>query len=429
MLQNLEAEQTLLGLSMIDRDCAEQLATLPEDTFYFPETKALFRIVRDIVKNHESPNIVSVGNRIPGSAVEMMECSKKCISLSISPTMYRRIEQDALDLRKRRLLLRACEHVANQAADPTIDVDEMSATLTEAANDNASRIDSVSMEEAIVEWVEDLNNKDSMISTGIAGLDRVTGGLQNGMLAILGARPKVGKTALALSIAENVARKTGPVLIVSLEMSRKEILTRLMSAESGVDMQKFVTKNLSQSELEAMSEAMPEVGGLKIRITNKQTPLQIRRFASEMQRQEGLSLVVVDYIQLMRTDSHKKSRYEEVSEISRELKLMAMDLNVPVLALTQFNRDSEQGGQKRKPSMSEARDSGSIEQDANIFMIQYAPAEPNPTNELYDYWAACQEEGVEFQLLEIAANRQGPTGSVPIRFDKAHMKFTTLVRQ
>ena len=168
---------------------------------------------------------------------------------------------------------------------------------------------------------------------------------------------------------------------------------------------------------------------MKIRITNKQTPLQIRRFASEMQRQEGLSLVVVDYIKLMRTDSHKKSRYEEVSEISRELKLMAMDLNVPVLALTQFNRDSEQGGQKRKPSMSEARDSGSIEQDANIFMIQYAPAEPTPTNELYDYWAACQEDGVEFQLLEVAANRQGPTGSVPIRFDKAHMRFTTLARQ
>jgi len=429
VLQNLEVEQTLLGLAMTDRDCAEQLATLPEDVFHYPETKALFRIVRDIVKEHEIPNIVSVQNRVPGSAVEMMECTKKSLSLSISPAMYKRLEQDALDLRKRRLFLTACEHVANQAADPSIDVDEMAATLTEAVNDNASRLDSVSMADAMVEWVEDLNNKDSMVATGIAGLDRVTGGLQNGMLAILGARPKVGKTALALSIATNVARKSGPVLIVSLEMSRKEILTRLMAAESGVDMQKFVTKDLNQSEMEAMSEAMPEVGGLKIRITNKQTPLQIRRFASEMQRSEGLSLIVVDYIQLMKADGHKKSRYEEVSEISRELKLMAMDLNVPILALTQFNRDSEQGGQKRKPSMSEARDSGSIEQDANIFIIQYAPAEPNTNSNLYEYWAACQEDGIEFQLLEIAANRQGPTGAVPVRFDKSHMRFTTLGRQ
>ena len=202
-----------------------------------------------------------------------------------------------------------------------------------------------------------------------------------------------------------------------------------MSAETGVEMQKYVTKELTQTELEATSEAMPIVGGLSMKIINKQTPLQIRRAASDMQRNGGLSMIVVDYIQLMKADTNKKSRYEEVSEISRELKLMAMDLNVPVLALTQFNRDSEQGGQKRKPSMSEARDSGSIEQDANVFLIQYAPAEPNQSSELYSYWEECQGYGQEFQILEVAANRQGPTGSTPIRFDKTHMKFATLTRR
>lgn len=429
MLQNLEIEQTLLGLSMTDIECAEQLSTLPDDTFSFPETKALFRIIREIIKNHGTPSIVTVGNKIPGSAVEMMECSKKCLSLSISPQMYKTLEQDALDLRKRRILLGACEKVANQAADPMIDVDEMSASLVEAANENAGQMDAMSMGEALVEWIEDLNKKDHMIGTGIAGIDRFTGGLQNGMLAILGARPKVGKTALALSIAKNVARKSGPVLIVSLEMSQKEILTRIMASESGVDMQKYVTKNLTQTELEAMSDAIPEVGELKIRITNKQTPLQIRRFASSMQRTEGLSLIVVDYIQLMKTDSHRKSRYEEVSEISRELKLMAMDLNVPILALTQFNRESEHGDTKRKPSISEARDSGSIEQDANIFIIQYAPPEPAPGSSMFDYWGACQEPGCEFQILDVAANRQGPTGAVPVKFDKSHMTFVTLERR
>ena len=411
---------------MTDQECAEQAALLPEDTFHYPETKALFRIIRDIVKNHGVPNVVSVGNRIPGSAANMMECSRKCLSLSISPSMYRQIESELLELRKRRVLLEACEKVAQKAADPTVDVEEMSKMLSVAANDNAERVDAVSMADTLEEWLDDLNNKDCMISTGIAGLDRITGGLQNGMLAILGARPKVGKTALGLSITVNVARKSGPVLIVSLEMTRKEIMTRIMAGETGTDMQKYVSKNLTDDEMHTMAKAIPGINSLDIRIINKQTPMQIRRFASEMQRNGGLSMIMVDYIQLMKSDDPKKSRYEEVSAISRELKLMAMDLNVPILALTQFNRESENGGTKRKPSMSEARDSGSIEQDANIFIVQYAPNEPKEGTFMFEYWEACQEEGCEFQVLEVAANRQGPTGNVMVKFDKPHMRFRTL---
>ena len=140
-------------------------------------------------------------------------------------------------------------------------------------------------------------------------------------------------------------------------------------------------------------------------------------------------MVLIDYIQLLRSDEPRKSRYEEVSYISRELKLMAIDLDIPILALTQFNRDSEQGGVRRKPSMSEARDSGSIEQDANLFLIQYPPMEPKAGSEMYEFWASCQRDGTEFQQLEIAANRQGPTGVVPLRFDKSHMRFVTLTKE
>ena len=427
MLHNLEAEQTVIGLALTDQDCAERLATLPEDTFWNPETKTLFRIIRDIVKDHGTPNIVSVGNKIPGMALNLVDCSRKCLSLSISPAMYRQIENELLDLRKRRVLLSACEKVANVAADPLTDVDQMMSDLNAALNDNANRVDAVSMSDAVLEWMDDMGKKTPMISTGIAGLDNLTGGLQNGMLAILGARPKVGKTALALSIAVNVARKTGPVLMVSLEMTRKEILTRIMAAETGTDMMKYVTRNLDEEDYLAISEALPEVSEMDLRIINKQTPLQIRRCASEMQRRGGLSLIVVDYIQLMKSDESKKSRYEEVSAISRELKLMAMDLNVPILALTQFNRESEQGGKSRKPTMAEARDSGSIEQDANIFIVQYAP-EPKEGTPLYEMYDACKSEGSEYQILEIAANRQGPTGNVHVRFDKKHMRFTTLRR-
>ena len=426
MLSNLETEQTLLGLAMTNRDCAEQVATLPEDTFNFPETVTLFRIIRKIIQEHKEPNIISVTNRIPAMATKVIECSKTSLSLGISPVMYKQLELEALDLRKRRVLLEACQKVANQAADPGVDVDEMSGRLATAINDNANRVEAQTMMEVLTDWLDDLNNKTPMISTGIAGLDSLTGGLQNGMLAILGARPKVGKTALGLSIATNVAKKVGPVLIVSLEMTAKEIMTRIMASETGTDMQRYVTRKLTDEDYNAIPEATHSISQMKIRITNKQTPLQIRRFASNMQRNGGLAMIMIDYIQLMKSDESKKSRYEEVSSISRELKLMAMELNVPILALTQFNRESEQGGSKRKPSMAEARDSGSIEQDANIFIIQYAPGEPKIDSEFYDYWEACQRDGSEFQMLEVAANRQGPTGFTLIKFDKKHMRFRTL---
>lgn len=429
MLCNIEAEQTLIGLAISDQECAELLAQLPENTFTDPETVTLFRIIREIIKEHGTPNMVSIANRIPHNAKSVMECSRKCVNLAISPTMYKQIETELLDFRKRRMMMAVCEKVVNKASDPLIDVDTMAGELTAMINDTGNKAQSVNIQDVVVEFIEGLGNQEEMISTGIAGLDRIAGGLQNGMLAILGARPKVGKTALGLSIAMHVAEKTGPVLIVSLEMKPKEIMQRMMAAESGVDMKKIVTHRLDDQDLVEMSKHYEYVSTLPIRFAMTPTPLQIRREASAMQRNGGLAMIMVDYLQLMRSDESRKSRYEEVSSISRELKLMAMDLNVPILALTQFNRDSEQGGVRRKPTMSEARDSGSIEQDANIFLIQYPPMEPKPGTDAFEYWASCQMDGTEFQLLEIAANRQGPTGIVPLKFDKSHMRFMTMRRE
>jgi replicative DNA helicase len=141
-------------------------------------------------------------------------------------------------------------------------------------------------------------------------------------------------------------------------------------------------------------------------------------------------MVVVDYIQLMRSDGKRSSRYEEVSEISRELKLLAMDMGVPVLALTQFNRMSEAGqngqARKRPPTMAEAQDSGSIEQDANLFIVQYAPGEPGENPRGRAAYEMCRGFGHEWQQLRIEKNRQGQTGIIDVGFDKAHMRFISL---
>ncbi len=427
MLQNLEAEQTLIGLALTEMECAEKVALLPEDTFFYAETKEIYKIIKQMVKDREIPNLVSIYTRFPEAGyLKPMEFMQTCIGLAISTAMYPQIEQTCLDLRKRRKLKDACIDVAKVIEDPREDVDNLSGKLTEAINDNGNKPSSENLPDILIDFFDELGKPDTMISTGVAGLDRITGGFMNGMLIILGARPKVGKTALALSVATHIAQRTGPVLMVSLEMGSKEIITRMMASKSGVNMKKIVTKDLQESDWIKLSEQLSDLAQVPIRFAKTPTPLQIRREAGNMKRNGGLSMIVVDYIQLMKPDEKTNSRYEAVSSITRELKLMAMDLDVPILALTQFNRESEQGGVRRKPSMSEARDSGSIEQDANLFLIQYPPTEPRMGSELYEYWASCQEDGIEFQILEIAANRQGPTGFVPMRFDKAHMNFTTL---
>ena len=428
MLQHYEAEQTIIGLALEDQACAESLAQLPEDTFTTPETKALYKGIKACLKDHEIPNLVSVAAKIPGNVSNIMECASVCMQLAIGPAMYRQIETELMDLRRRRALRKVCADVVNKIEDPSEDVDTFANEVTKVANDTGPQRDTMNMQRMVMDFIEDLDKKSEMITTGIAGLDRITGGFQNGMLAILGARPKVGKTALGLSIALHVAQKTGPVLIISLEMKPKEMTQRIISAASGVNLHRIVTKNFRQEDYEDMAAVYGRLSVIPIEVEQLTTPLQIRRKAAAMQRNGGLAMIMIDYIQLMRPDESKKSRYEEVSSISRELKLMAMDLDVPILALTQFNRESEHGGVRRKPSMAEARDSGSIEQDANIFLIQYPPNEPKFGSEAYEFWEACQQSGCEFQQLEIAANRQGPTGAIPLKFDKGHMRFITLTR-
>jgi len=426
MIENIVAEQSLLGIAMSDVVCAEKLSTLPEDTFSFPVNQVIHKAIKRIVADHKIPDLVTVCNEAPADCPEFTQEVMKCCAGVVGPSMWRQHEQICLDLRKRRLLKAACVGVASKVDDNMIDVDALSADLTKVINDNGNKPQSVSMEDAIVGFIQDLEKTDK-VNTGIAGLDSVTGGLKNGTLNIIGARPGVGKTALALTITRYVADRCGPVLFVSLEMSTGEIMTRLFAAEAKLNMQKIVNNTLDADEKFKLLSYTEKVKNLQIRFSMATTPLQIRREAAAMQRDGGLKMIVVDYIQLMRADDSRKSRYEEVSQISRELKLMAMELDVPIVALTQFNRESENGGNHRKPSMSEARDSGSIEQDANTFMVLWAPKEPEDA-EKREVWLACQQRGSEMQFLSIDKNRQGPVGMVILEFAKPYMRYMTIWR-
>lgn len=427
-LRNYEAELALLGTAMHSAECARNLADLPADFFTAADLQAAHRAVTRLVSRGEQIDLVTLDAEISKADTPCPVVLVQAVEAGNKPSFFGQWRAILDDLRQRRAVAMAAQEALTRAQDPSISPEALRAALAEGAKVADTSPTSVTMCTALGMLYDSWRATDKGCYTGVADLDRLIGGFRGGKLVVLGSRPGVGKTALALSIARHVASHTGAVLIVSLEMSPEEIAARMYAAVSGTDVSELDSGRLSEATLDKIGLYGSDVSGLPIRITDRAcTPMQIRREAQKMQERDGLSMVVVDYIQLMRPDSKHGSRYEDVSDISRELKLLAMDLGVPVLALTQFNRESEAGknGQrvKRAPSMAEAKDSGSIEQDANVFVIQWEPDEPGDDPSACQVAQICQAQGWAHQQLIVAKNRQGRTGVCNIAFDKSHMTF------
>lgn len=434
--RNREAELAALGVALQDRPCAVQLSSLPDDLFAYPDTIAAHKAIKRLISRGLVPDLITVSEEMRQDIPQPEEMLVEAMQKGFLPSMYAQYEGLLGESRKRRILLDVGNALLQSATNPGESPDSAISGAAQALQGVSGSRTSTDMRAALEALMEALDGaKKGRCTTGIAGLDRMTGGFRGGKLVIVGARPGVGKTALALSMCMHAVRHAGPVLIVSLEMDEAELMTRIVAAETGVDVQAMETGDLSPEDWERITAVYGELDQLPMRIsTRATTPLQIRREAVAMQNKGGLAMIMVDYIQLMRADGRHNSRYEEVSAISRELKRLAMDLGVPVLALTQFNRNSESsvGGkaEKRKPQMSEAKESGSIEQDANMFIVQWAPAEPaDQGSDFWEDYHTCQLNGWEWQILSVDKNRQGRTGFVSVGFDKPHMRFMSIDRR
>ena len=260
-------------------------------------------------------------------------------------------------------------------------------------------------------------NELSGVSSGLIDLDKVLNGFQKSDMIILAARPSMGKTALALNIAIGAAQKSKGVGIFSLEMSKTQLGNRLLSTKSGVNSQYLNTGNLTDDDMNSLIDALNDLSGLKMYIddTAGMGLLELRSKARRLKHEHGLDLIIIDYLQLMQ-GGRAENRQQEISEISRGLKSLARELEVPILALSQLSRSVEMRAEK-KPQLSDLRESGSLEQDADIVMFLYR-------EEYYNR----ETDNENIAELIIAKNRNGPTTSIRLQFNKETMRFADLTR-
>lgn len=432
--RNTEAERALLGVAMGDSLVAARVAGLPPEMFSDPGCRAAQAAVQRLVKAGRKVDLVTVSAEIKR---DIPEPEPMLIGMSVegfAPSMageYIALLEDAY---KRRVLYQAAVAAVTATGDPGQDVSAIEAGLSAAMRAAVTESGMISMDEALQRLNAGLDSvKSRRRQTGIADLDRLTGGMYPGQLVYIGARPGVGKSALGLAIAAHMARKGGRVLYVTLEMGAEEMAARIMADEGQVNLHQLSTGKLGAEDYQRIAPIWGELARLPLWFDEKaRTPLQVRRSAVRLQSAGGLALIAVDYIQLLTGGGKYGSRYEEVTAISRELKLMAMELGVPLVCMCQLNRGSEKGfgrARKTEPSMAEARDSGAIEQDANLFLTLYQPEEPPEDPDGKELFQTFVQAGLSPMRIKVEKNRQGPTGVVNVGFDKPHMRFLCIRRE
>lgn len=432
---NLEAEQAVLGALLI---APESLATVaeilrPED-FYGEGHRAIYLTLKEMAEAGRPIDLLTVTEELQGKGLlEQVGGATYLATLAGAVPTAVHVEYYAGIVAEKGLLrsiIEACTRIASQGYEEGAEseslLDEAERMLLSLGERRQSR-SYRSIRELLVETLEKIEQlyqrKGSVtgLPTGFTELDRITSGLQPSDLILLAARPSMGKTSLGLNIAQNVAVKSGvPVGIFSLEMSGDQVVQRLLCSEALVDQQRLRTGFLQEDDWPRLLKAATRLAEAPIFIddTPAITLLELRSKARRLKLEHGIGLLVVDYLQLIQSGRRMENRVQEISEISRQLKSLARELDVPVLALSQLSRAVEQRGGDRRPLLSDLRESGSLEQDSDVVMFIYRD----------DYYNEDSEEKGVADII-IAKQRNGPVGTVKLAFLKEFTKFVNLERE
>lgn len=444
--QNIEAEQSLLGCLLLDKDAIfKTVDILHADDFYYNNHKHIFEAMVELFNNQEPIDIITLSNKLEerklinevGGRTYLAQLSNT-VATAANVSYYANLIQKKATLR--RLQISASE-IMDLSFEEERDIDEV---LDQAEKKifGVSRkflknsflgIDNLLTE--AFERIDELHKRSGNLrglSTGFYDLDNLLAGLQKSDLIILAARPSVGKTSLALDIARQAAikNKVG-VGVFSLEMSKEQLVDRMLCAQANVNLWKMRTGNLSEKEedndFQKIGEAMGSLSEAPIYIDDSPncSVMEIRAKSRRLQSERGLGLIVIDYLQLMEgRGKYGDNRVQEISEISRGLKGIARELNVPVLALAQLSRAAEQQSGASIPRLSHLRDSGSIEQDADVVMFIYRKA----ADRAFNVQELSMEERYKAEI-HIAKHRNGPTGKVDLFFSEETASFRNLSKK
>lgn len=433
--QNIEAEQAVIGAIFLEPSAlmfASEIL-MPED-FYRSSHQKIFDCMLRLSETGKAVDLVTVTEELSAKKIlEDVGGVSYLSELSVSVPTAANIGYYARIVEEKSLLRRLIRTATNIATEGYNREDEVESVLDEAEKqimEVAQRRNSGAfhnIKDVLVRTYDNIellhNRKGDVtgIATGFAELDRMTAGFQRNDLIIVAARPSVGKTAFALNIAQNVGTKTEEnVAIFSLEMGAEQLVMRMLCAEGNINAQNLRTGSLTDEDWRKLTMAMGSLSNSGIFIDD--TPgiriSEIRSKCRRLKQEHGLGMILIDYLQLIQGSGHsKENRQQEVSEISRSLKALARELEVPVIALSQLSRGVEQRQDKR-PMMSDIRESGSIEQDADIVAFLYR-------DDYYDH----ESENKNIIEIIIAKQRNGPVGTVQLAFVKEYNKFVNIERR
>jgi replicative DNA helicase len=434
--QNLDAERSLLGGILVDPEALNKIVDIVDvDDFYREDHRTIFQLVMDLYEKNEPIDLLTVSSmaRDKGLTEKMGGVANLSRLVDVMPTSANIAHYARMV--KEKALLRNLMHVATDIVERGYEVDTNVDTFIDDAErmifqiaEKKYRPSFFSIKDLVWESMKTIESLKSRVdgitgvATGFTDLDRMTGGLQPADLIVVAGRPSMGKTSFALNIAQYAAvagdgETTLPVGVFSLEMSKEQLAMRLLSSEAEVEFFKIRSGGLKEEERTSLGRAAGKLYGAPLYIDD--TPalsiLDLRARARRLKKEHGLALLVVDYLQLMRgRTSNLDRREQEISEISRSLKALAKELNVPVIAISQLNRMVEQREDKR-PRLSDLRESGAIEQDADVIIFIYRDVVYNKDS----------KEPNSAEII-VGKQRNGPVGDVRLAFRD---KYTTFANQ
>ncbi len=440
--QNIEAEQMVLGAILIENDSLNKvIETLSADDFYKDTHRRIFSLMLDMFETGDAIDLVTLSDALRGkTGLESVGGASYLATLvSLVPTAanikhHARIVREKAVLRK---LIHSATDIITQSYEDSrtvVNIDE----LLDRAEKSIFEIAQGKIKDSFVSMknivghsfaiVERLYEKKEMVTglaTGFLDLDERTSGFQQSDLIIIAGRPSMGKTAFCLNIAAFAAIEKGKsVAIFSLEMSKEQLVLRMLGSESRVDAHKLRTGHLSERDWTPLSTAAGKLSEAPIFIddTAAISVLETRAKARRLKADQGLDLIIVDYLQLMRGRGDEGSREQEISNISRSLKALAKELQVPVIALSQLNRAVEtRPGKEKRPMLADLRESGAIEQDADVILFIYRDEVYNKCECPYDGECLCGQRG-KAEVI-IGKQRNGPIGKVDLTFVNRYTRF------